>query len=686
MSSCRATSFYVAPGRQRYFSDATLATYFEGTWHEFSHRRDLERFADEHRDWDQVCYVGAGGGIEALRAAIVTAPESVDLWKISPRVVNGRAPEGPAHTLYTLASRGVKYAGGVAQARARLFPGANKSLAAAAARALSQPGGHLALSIGVALRPHLGDDAVASMLETSHTAGEVLAYRPVDPGFIEHAYRVLSERYSVSRALSLISQAVEVRGLDDFARMTIAKHPSAIDSLEALARDPWARVRVTLVEYAEINGLGDVPHLLRLLAGDADQEVSHAVAVRPETPLDVLERLAKSPDIYIRTGVAMNPGLPTDLFTEFLKRENADLHSSLARNRGLPPWAVTELLGDPDWAVPALLVQNPACPPEVLARLATEGTISQRGSVARNAATPPEVLHTLSHNNDPDVRELVGLNPSCPPEILSRLYEDPVYAVVESVLFNPSCPPEILSANELSGEINYRGGVASNPSTPPEVLARLYRDGEAYVSGCAGRNPSAPTEVRMEYFTKSRDPDEHTMAAVLAAEFGLTPTTVHPGVARLLEMVVVSQRALDTDDVIWPERPKSIFELPGRDALPWDTNHATDYLVGKSVLDQDRELSVRRLDSPHAVEVNANYMGNCTAGYAYDIATGGAVILALDDASGKTLYNVEVRKAETGPYWQLGQVNSRFNTSEVPETIRQQLAELVDELRSPALA
>jgi hypothetical protein len=579
----------------------------------------------------------------------------------------------------------VKYSGGVAQVRERLFPGANKSLAAAVTFALSHPGGHLALSIGVALRAHQGDDAVASLLEKGRAASAALSYRPVDPGLIEHAYQVLSERYSPSRATTLISQAVEPRGLDDFARMVVAKHPDAAGSLEALARDPSGRVRLTLVEYAAVNGLASAPELLSLLADDEIQEVSNAVAASPACPPGVLERLATSPHLYIRSGVAMNPGLPANILAEFLKADNANLHVSLARNPGLPVWALTELLGDSDLNVNYTVLRNLSCPPEWLTHFATKGTITQQRQVAGNHVTPAAALSTLSHSNDFAIREVVARNPACPPEILSRLYEDPTHSVAEHVLYNPACPPELLEAG-LARAIDRRGGVAGNPSTPPDVLARLSRDGDTYISGCASRNPSAPTEIRMAYLAGSYDPDERTQAAALAAELHLPPATFHPGVARLLEMVVVSQRSVDVSDVIWPERPKSIFELPGRSALPWDANHATDFLVGQSVLDQDRALSVRRLDSPHALEANANYMGNCTAGYADDIATGEAVILALDDPSGKTLYNVEVRKARTGPYWELGQVNSRFNTSEVPEVIRQQLAELVDELRSPVFA
>jgi hypothetical protein len=256
-------------------------------------------------------------------------------------------------------------------------------------------------------------------------------------------------------------------------------------------------------------------------------------------------------------------------------------------------------------------------------------------------------------------------------------------------------PPDALAAKSNSEDWHERSEVARNPATPLDALLTLSGDAHPEVQIALAKNPNCPPALRVAILAKSDDPDPRALAALLCATHRLPPVVPHPSVTLLKEVAVIAQRDLLAPGVPWPPRPKSIADLPGRTSLPWNVAGTTDSLVGRLVHPPTGQpLTLRRLDSEHALEQNANYMGNCTAGYAPDIARGDAVILALDDASGKPLYNVELRRRDSPPTlrvpnpnkeWYLGQVNSRFNSGEAPPWVMGQLGALVDDLSAPLI-
>ena len=89
MSSCRATSFYLAPGVQRYFRDHTIvAVLKDGSWVEITHRGDVARISKEHPSWDGSILCGTKGGVMKLRAELLDDPAKVQRWNVDERVVD----------------------------------------------------------------------------------------------------------------------------------------------------------------------------------------------------------------------------------------------------------------------------------------------------------------------------------------------------------------------------------------------------------------------------------------------------------------------------------------------------------------------------------------------------------------------------------------------------------------------
>ena len=71
------------------------------------------------------------------------------------------------------------------------------------------------------------------------------------------------------------------------------------------------------------------------------------------------------------------------------------------------------------------------------------------------------------------------------------------------------------------------------------------------------------------------------------------------------------------------------------------------------------QLTARVLSSESSIKQNAEYMGNCTAGYVEDVARGDVRLVGLYDEDGKCHLNVELERSGTG--WRAGEINTRFN-------------------------
>ena len=167
MSSCRATSFYLAPGVQRYFRDHTIvAVLKDGSWIEIKHRGDVARISKEHPSWDGSVLCGTKGGVTKLRAELLDDPAKVQRWNIDERIVEGRRPEGPQFVLHRMSWNGVEAVGGPRQVIDAVLPGANKTLRKAATSLIEEHGeaAALRLSLACALRGIISDDELALLL------------------------------------------------------------------------------------------------------------------------------------------------------------------------------------------------------------------------------------------------------------------------------------------------------------------------------------------------------------------------------------------------------------------------------------------------------------------------------------------------------------------------------------------
>jgi hypothetical protein len=96
----------------------------------------------------------------------------------------------------------------------------------------------------------------------------------------------------------------------------------------------------------------------------------------------------------------------------------------VAGNPNTPKQVLARLAGDQLPGIRQRVAENPKTPVEVLVSLAADEHPDVRLAVAENSNTPPEVLATLATDCDLDVRYGVAENPHMPEEILLRLSDD----------------------------------------------------------------------------------------------------------------------------------------------------------------------------------------------------------------------------------------------------------------------
>lgn len=96
----------------------------------------------------------------------------------------------------------------------------------------------------------------------------------------------------------------------------------------------------------------------------------------------------------------------------------------VAGNPNTPKQVLARLATDTLPHIRRRVAENPKAPVDVLMILAYDQDPDVRLGVAENASTPPEVLKILASDEDADVRFGVAENPHMPEEILLLLCED----------------------------------------------------------------------------------------------------------------------------------------------------------------------------------------------------------------------------------------------------------------------
>lgn len=100
--------------------------------------------------------------------------------------------------------------------------------------------------------------------------------------------------------------------------------------------------------------------------------VRRVVASNPNTPRQVLERLAAEESAVIRRHVALNPKTPIETLRRLAEDSETDVRLAVAENVHTPQDILTVLSGDEDMDVRYGVAENPHMPEEILVELSQD--------------------------------------------------------------------------------------------------------------------------------------------------------------------------------------------------------------------------------------------------------------------------------------------------------------------------
>jgi hypothetical protein len=221
-------------------------------------------------------------------------------------------------------------------------------------------------------------------------------------------------------------------------------------------------------------------------------------AVHPDTPAEVLERLAGSGGPLARKWVARNSALPPALAAELASAAAWRVRVALARNPNTPPELLDQLAGDTMPPVRAAVARNAATPAGTLERLASDERVSICVAVARNRMTPAPVLEQLARSTKRSVRLGVRTNPAAPQEALELLAEEPARRPGERFpwlgdAWKRRKPKQASRAGQRDTSESYQKALAM---LPPEVVLRQQQEREQVEQQKqTARDPGQPAEV-----------------------------------------------------------------------------------------------------------------------------------------------------------------------------------------------
>ena len=141
-------------------------------------------------------------------------------------------------------------------------------------------------------------------------------------------------------------------------------------------------------------------HLRRLVNSDIDQ-FRFVVATHSNTPVDLLATLADDdgakPGRYIghwipiKVGVARNPNTPPDVLKKLAANDSVDIKRSVVSNQNCPQDLLGVLAKDENAAVREPIAEREGCPELIARQLAVDVDESVRKAVARNASISTEI-------------------------------------------------------------------------------------------------------------------------------------------------------------------------------------------------------------------------------------------------------------------------------------------------------
>ncbi len=272
-----------------------------------------------------------------------------------------------------------------------------------------------------------------------------------------------------------------------------------------------------------LNRRVNTPYILNKVVETGNQNAKISVIRNPQTPIQVIEKLAKDEDETVRKVVAENKNLPLNILLKLAEDSSFGVRSALAYKNTYskiqtPVELLEKLAQDESEQIRQEVANHPDTPEELLIKLANDSSINVKKVLIRNLNTPVTVLNRLGLEEN-----LVDAsNPNTPAEVLasqvnsilrsqsnsrqsnSESANKPLVELIKHPVKGTKMPIEILDklASHHYSSVRYR--VASHPNTSTSTLEKLARDSYVPTVRAVVDNPKTPPNI-LEYFAKYTD-------------------------------------------------------------------------------------------------------------------------------------------------------------------------------------
>ncbi len=289
----------------------------------------------------------------------------------------------------------------------------------------------------------------------------------------QHNENAKSREFMSRRPQSSYALSEAIASGDRTALFNAARNPNTpVSILEQIAKYPDEIVRRVLLDNR------DLPLNIRLeLIRDPSVSVRCQLAHKHydrQTPVQVLELLANDESARVRELVAENSDTPLEILVKLANDSNREVKAKVAGNLNTPT-AVLESLGLEEGIFNA---RNPNTPGSVLAK-----AVSQMGGdeladflkhPVSNSQMPASTLEQLASSKNDSIRYQVAKHPNTPASALEKLAGDSDIFTIMNVASHCNTPPRILEQLAANSDHTTRYNVAQNPNTPPAALEILY--------------------------------------------------------------------------------------------------------------------------------------------------------------------------------------------------------------------
>jgi hypothetical protein len=267
----------------------------------------------------------------------------------------------------------------------------------------------------------------------------------------------------------------------------IARNPDTPTHILQLLLENIKRVTKN-TRLAAAGNVNTPPSVLEQLVGDNDRQVRLAAFLNPHTPSQIIQQW------YVESAAVNNPQTSSQELCELLESQWLPIRRGVALHQNTPVSILEKLAKAKDSQVRMAIAENQKAPKHLLEILAQDRSIVVRYAILENPSTPTSILEKLSISKNQNTRERAALSVNATPEILQELAQDFHYYVRRNVAANPKTP--IAALTQLMGDIDYvRSHLARNPSINDEILTHLAQDKYTEVRVAVAQHPKTSVSL-----------------------------------------------------------------------------------------------------------------------------------------------------------------------------------------------